>query len=86
MNTEQKYQVFQIKPGKPMPVFIDPNDPKGIKAIQAILAREKGEEDGNHHSQAHTRNSSDSAWLLHQQRALGEVPLLLSEKLPEGRR
>ena len=38
MNTEQKYQVFQIKPGKPMPVFIDPNDPKGIKAIQAILA------------------------------------------------
>lgn len=40
MNAEQRYQVFQIKPGKPQPVFIDPDDPKGIKGIQEILANE----------------------------------------------
>ena len=39
MNAEKRYQIFHIKPGKPMPVVIDPNDPKGIKGIQAILAR-----------------------------------------------
>ena len=39
MNAEQRYQVFQIKPGKPMPLFIDPDDPKGIKDIQKILEK-----------------------------------------------
>lgn len=37
MNSEQRYQIFQIKPGKAMPVAIDPDDPKDIKRIQIIL-------------------------------------------------
>jgi len=41
MNAEKRYRIFQIKAGKPMPIFIDPDDPKGIRAIQEILRREK---------------------------------------------
>lgn len=37
MNSEQRWQIFQIKPGKALPLAIDPDDPKGIKAIQAII-------------------------------------------------
>ena len=40
MNAEQRYQIFQIKPGKPTSVYVDPDDPKGIKDIQACLAKE----------------------------------------------
>ena len=40
MNAEHLYQIYQIKPGKPAPVYIDPNDPKGIKCIQEILRKE----------------------------------------------
>ena len=40
MNAEQRYQIFQIKPGKSMPIFIDPDDPKGIKRMQELLKEE----------------------------------------------
>ena len=39
MDAEQRYQIFQIKPGEPMPVYVDPDDPKAIKAIQACLTK-----------------------------------------------
>lgn len=39
MNAEERYRVFQIKPRKPQEVDIDPDDPKGIKAIQECLRK-----------------------------------------------
>ena len=44
MNAEQRYQIFQIKPGKAMPIYVDPDDPDGIKAIQTILAKMDAQE------------------------------------------
>lgn len=43
MNAEQRYQIFQIKPGKAMPVFIDLDDPKGIKDVQELLSKKEGQ-------------------------------------------
>ncbi len=37
MNAERRFEIFQVEPGKPMPVEIDTDGPKGIKRIQAIL-------------------------------------------------
>ena len=52
MIAEHRYQIFQIKPGKPMPLAIDPDDPKGIKAIQAILRNQDKEEKARAEAQA----------------------------------
>ncbi len=40
MNAKQRYQIFQIEPGKPPLIYIDPDDPKGIKAIRACLTKD----------------------------------------------
>ncbi len=45
MNAERRYQIFQIKPGKFMPIYIDPDDPKGIKAIQEICRKHDAEKE-----------------------------------------
>ena len=44
MNAEQKYQIFQIKPGKAQRIAINRDDPKGIRSIQEILKRLKNKE------------------------------------------
>lgn len=46
MDAEQRYRILQIKPGKPLPLYINPKDPKGIKAIQAILKTLGRRDDG----------------------------------------
>lgn len=40
MNAEQRYKIFQVKPGKPMSVEVDPDDPKGIKRIRQLLLKD----------------------------------------------
>lgn len=43
MSSETLYRIFQIKSGKAMRVFIDPDDPKGIQGVQeCIKSLEKG--------------------------------------------
>ncbi len=40
MDAEERYRIFQIEPGKVTPVYVDPDDPKGIKDIQICLSKE----------------------------------------------
>lgn len=44
MNEQERWRIFQIHPGKAMPVYIDPEDPKDLKTIQAILRKLKADE------------------------------------------
>lgn len=63
MDAETKYHIFQIKPGKAIPVFIDPDDPKSIKAIQAFpfAIRSTGRELSQEVRQV-TESFDEAAW------------------------